>query len=103
MFQNLIEKIKSAKSEYLNRSSKGKWQFIRNAGILVLRITGVPVLDPNFKVFWWSYSCLMVIIDITLSFAYSIWYFNFKEMDPIKGYFNTPLYFGIVIPVKYVL
>lgn len=95
-----IEKLKSVKAEYLSRSPKGKWEFVRNIGIYVLQVTGVPVLDPNFKVYWWSYAITGVILDVTISFAYSVWYYNFKVIDPIKGLFNIPLYFGILIPVR---
>lgn len=99
MFNNLIEKFKTTKVEYLSRSPKGKWEFVRNTGIFILRCTGVPVLDPNFKVYWWSYAATGVILDVTFSFIYSVWYFNFMEKDPVKGLFNIPLYFGILIPV----
>lgn len=94
----IIEKLSSIRSEYLNRSPKGKWLYVRNIGIHVLRTTGVPVLDPNFKIYWYSYAAGVVIIDVTLSFIYTIWYF--MSRDPIKGMLNVPLYFGVLIPVS---
>lgn len=101
MINILLGKIKTAKAEYLSRSPKGKWQFVRNAGIMVLRVTGVPVLDPNFKVYWWSYAISGVILDVTISFFYSVWYYYYNEgNDLMKGFFNIPLYFGILIPVS---
>ena len=99
MFKYLIEKFKSAKAEYLSRSPKGKWEFVRNTGVTILRVTGVPVLDPNFEVYWWSWAAAGVISDITVSFIYSLWYYNYKVKDPITGLFNIPLYFGILVPV----
>lgn len=95
----LAKKYNSIKSNYLNKSPKEKWALIRNAGIAFLRSTGVPVLDPNFKVYWWSYAAAVVIIDVTISFAYTFWYYAFVEQDTIKGLLNTPLYFGILLPV----
>lgn len=63
-------------------------------------LTGVPVLDPNFKIYWWSFAAAGVITDITLSFIWSLWYFNVEKNDRITGLFNIPLYFGIMIPVN---
>lgn len=73
---------------------------MRDAGVLFLRVTGVPVLDPNFKVYWWSYAAGGVILDVTISFIYTVWYYNYIESDPIKGALNVPLYFGLLVPVS---
>lgn len=98
MFESLFEKLRSIKTNYLRRSPKEKWLFVRDAGILVLRTTGVPVLDPNFKVYWYSYAAGFVILDVTISFIYSVWYY--KDRDPIRGMLNIPLYFGVLVPVR---
>lgn len=98
--ENMFEKLKSVRSEYLSRSPKGKWQFVRDIGILVLKTTGVPVLDPKFEVYWYSYAAGLVIFDVTLSFIHSVWYFMGR--DPIKGVLNIPLYFGVLVPVRYI-
>lgn len=99
MFKTIADKIRSKKTEYMNRSPRGKWCFVRDAGIMILRYTGVPVLDPNFEVYWWSYAAGAVIADVTISFIYSIWYYIYIEEDPLKGALNVPLYFGILVPV----
>lgn len=100
MIRYFIEKFKTAKAEYLSRTPKGKWEFVRNTGIMLLRVTGVPVIDPNFKFYWWSWACGGVILDVTVSFIYSLWYYNYKLKDPITGLLNIPLYFGILVPVS---
>lgn len=98
MFGKLLENLISIKTNYLKRSPKEKWLFIRDAGILVLKTTGVPVLDPNYDIYWYSYAAGFVIFDVTISFIYSVWYY--KDKDPIRGLLNIPLYFGVLVPVK---
>lgn len=100
MFKKIADKIRSKKAEYMNRSPKGKWRVVRDAGIMVLGYTGVPVLDPNFEVYWWSYAAAAIIVDVTSSFIYTVWYYIYIEKDPIKGALNIPLYFGILVPVR---
>lgn len=54
----------------------------------------MPVLDPNYKVIWYSYVPGFICLDIFISFLYTIYYF----IDtPITGILVTPL-FGVVIP-----
>lgn len=95
MFKSLIEKYKTVKKDFLSRSPRGKWEFSRNIGIFVLTLTGVPVLDPNYKVSWYSYAPLLTCLDIFISFFYTIWYFI---ETPLTGILVTPL-FGVVVPV----
>lgn len=97
MFRKLIEKIKSMKVEYLNRSPRGKLLFVRNVGIFVLTLCGLAVLDPKFKVNWYSYAPAVVSTDLLLSFIYTLWYYS---EEPLKGILFTPL-FGILIPVRH--
>lgn len=92
-----INKYKSLKVEYLSRSPKGKWVFIRDIGIIVLTMTGVPVLDPNYKVTWFSYAGAIVTIDVFSSFFYTLWHFSDTL---IEGFLVTPL-FGILLPVNW--
>lgn len=101
MFQWLIDKCQSIKRDYLRRSPKGKWLAVRNGGIFILRVTGVPVLDPNFKINWLSYSAGIVIVDVSISFVYTVWYFLHRDF--VKGLLNIPLYFGVLLPVIYLL
>lgn len=96
MLQKLIELYKSMKTDYLNRSPKGKWLFVRNVGIFVLTLTGVPFLDPNFKIWWYSYAAGVAAADIALSCCYTVWYY---ADTPIKAILFTPI-LGIVVPVS---
>lgn len=95
MFKSLIEKYKTIKKDFFSRSPRGKWEFSRNIGIFVLTLTGVPVLDPNYKVSWYSYAPGLTCLDIFISFFYTIWYFI---KTPLTGILVTPL-FGVVVPV----
>lgn len=100
MFRFVREKIEFIKKWYSNLSPKKKWALVRDLGTMFLRLSGVPILDPNFKVYWWSYAAGIVIIDVSISFAYTIWYYLWVVHDPVKGLLNTPLYFGILVPVS---
>lgn len=100
MFGKIVEKIRFIKADYMKKNPRRKWQFVRDAGIKILRYSGVAFLDSKFEVYWWSYAAAVVIIDITLSFIYSVCYYSFVVKDPIKGALNLPLYFGILLPVK---
>lgn len=96
MFKVLKEKYKSLKSEYFNRSPRGKWHFVRNLGIFVLSFSGLAILDPNFKVWWYSYVAAFVTIDVSASFAYTLYYF---ADTPIQALLFTPL-LSILVPVN---
>lgn len=97
MLSNLIKKYQAIRSAYMNRSRRGKWEFVRNIGIFVLTLTGVPVLDPSFGVFWYSLAPGLTGLDIFMSFFYTVWYF--WHTNPLSGILVTPT-FGFVIPVK---
>lgn len=95
MIKRFIKKFKRVKADYLSRSPRGKWEFVRNIGIFVLTLTGVPVLDPKYEVFWYSYAPGLTCLDIFISFFYTVWYFI---ETPLTGILVLPLY-GVVIPV----
>lgn len=98
MLQTLINKYKSAEDEYLIRSPKEKWLFVRNIGIFIFALAGVPVFDPKFKIYFYSYSAGIVIVDVIISFFYTLWYY-LNTPTPINGLLVLPI-FSIVIPVK---
>lgn len=91
----LLKKYREIKKDFLNRSPRGKWLWVRNAAIIVLTVTGVPAMDPQYKVDWWSYAPLTVVIDIFISFIYTIWYYS---DNPLEGILAIPT-FAIIIPV----
>lgn len=96
MWKRLKENYREKRAEYMRRSPRGKWEYTRNIGIFFLTLSGVSVLDPNYKVIWYSYVPGFVCMDILISFFYTIWYF----IDtPITGILVTPT-FGVVIPVR---
>lgn len=96
MFGKIISKFKSLKCEYLDLSPRRKWEFVRNIGIFILTLTGVPVLDPSFKVTCYSFAALAIVVDIQISFIYTIWYF---AGTPMKAFLIVPM-FGTIIPVN---
>lgn len=96
MIKRLIKKYKSLKCDYLNRTSRGKWDFVLNIGQFVLTLHGVPFLDLSFKIKWYSFGSLAAAIDFLGSSLYTIWYF---ADTPIKSILITSM-FGTVIPVN---
>lgn len=85
------------KSDFLSRSPKGEWLFVRDVAISLLRLTGAAALDPTFEVYWFSYFPGVTAILGFISFLYTIWYYS--SIYPLKGYLFLPLY-AIVIPVS---
>lgn len=96
MIKRLIKKYKSLKCDYLNRTSREKWDFVLNIGQFVLTLHGVPFLDHSFKIKWYSFGSLAAAIDFLGSSLYTIWYF---ADTPIKSILITSM-FGTVIPVN---
>lgn len=90
-----IKTCKSIKENYLKKSPKQKWLFIRDIGISILSLSGVPILDPNHKTYWYSYAVCGLTVDYTFSFFYTIWYY-FDQ--PMKSLQSLPL-LGVLIPV----
>lgn len=98
MLRIFIDKYKTLKSEYLNRSPNGKWLFVRNIGIFILKLIGVPVVDPNFEVSAFSYCSGLICGGISVSAIYTLWYFM-KTSTPINGILVIPMY-AVLIPVN---
>lgn len=96
MLEKLVEKCKSLKIEYLNRSPKGKWLFMMNICELILKSIGLNSLDPNFKMTWLFYVAGVVIVSVFSSYIYTILHFI---DSPMKGFLATPM-IGILIPVS---
>lgn len=94
---NFLKSYSAAKSDFLSRSPKGKWLFVRDVAISLLRLTGAAALDPTFEVYWYSYFPGVTAIIGFISFLYTIWYYS--SIYPLKGYLFLPLY-AIVIPVS---
>lgn len=93
--QILIDTVKSIKDEYLNRTSRGKWMFIKNIGIFVLNLIGVRTLEPHLNVYWYTYSSAATGILFFISMFYTFWYFRH---EPLRSFQNTAV-LGVVIPV----
>lgn len=98
IWKKIQVKYKTFKLEYLNRSPREKWLLIRDIGTFFLKWCGAQILDPNFKVWWYSYAPTIVTIDIFISFFYTFWYF--MESNLIRSFLCIPVFFGILIPVK---
>lgn len=103
----LLNIYRSIKTEYLNRSPRGKWHFVRKMGSNCLCLLGVPLMQtssitsihPSFKPYWYSYSGVMVVICITFSHIYT-WWFYYHSDDPLKAFLIVPLY-GTIVPVNF--
>lgn len=97
MFDFFGKNYERIKADYIKRSPKGKWIFIRDFAIPLLKIIGLAILDPNFKVWWYSYFSIVVYINFFSSLIYTIWYYS---DDPIQACRVFTL-FGVAISVKY--
>lgn len=97
MFDFIMYKFERIKIDYIKRSPKGKWIFVRDIGIKILQITGVAILDPNFKVWWYSYSPISVFCNFFACLFYTIWYYSDNLLHGLKPF----SLFGVVISVKY--
>lgn len=96
IIKKLIDKYKKHKEYFSDLSPKGKWLYCRNIGILILKLSGLPVLDPDWSPNWYSFVPGFLCSNIFISFFYTIWYYIDK---PITGILATPM-FGVVIPVR---
>lgn len=116
MLKKLIEKIKSIKTDYLSRSPRGKVgflylfktktvtevfyekvDFVWSIVNFIWGLIGIASMDRKYKPYWYSYSAMVAMIEFSISFLYTIWYY--KDTTPINGFLATPL-FGIIIPVN---
>lgn len=95
MFKYIVGQYKSIKTEYMNRTPKGKWHFVLNMAIFALNISGSDVISTNFKLGWYSYISGVVLVDCVLSFIYTLWYY---ADDPLKGLLFIAT-FGVFVPV----
>lgn len=98
IWKHINGKYKTFKTGYFDRSPRGKWLLIRDAGSFFLKWCGAQILDPNYKVWWLSYAPTIVTIDLLVSSIYSFWYF--MKSDLMKSFLSIPIFFGILIPVN---
>lgn len=94
--KTLKQIFNAIKDDYLKRSPRGKWKFVRNTAIFILKICGVAAIDLNFKVTWYSFACAVVVLDVFLSFLYTVWYYS----GGIEGFLVIPV-IGIVFSVSF--
>lgn len=95
MLKYFFERYNSLKSEYMNRSPRGKWLFVMHLGTMFQKIIGISIMDPNFKVWWFTYTSGVALLDVVLSSIYTIWYYS---DNPFKGFLFLSM-LGIVVPV----
>lgn len=91
----LLKKYKEIKDDYMSRSPKGKWNFVRHIGIFILKLTGTPILDYNYKIRWYSYIGYFAFFITFSSLFYTIWYYWDQPMKKFQGVSIL----GITIPV----
>lgn len=96
MWKYFPSKYESIKTEYLFRTPKGKWLFVLNMGMFFLKMIGIPILDLEFEVWWYSYISGIAFVDSMISFFFTIWYY---ADTPLKGILYVAI-LGIVIPVR---
>lgn len=96
IFKYFENKYVEFRDDYLYRSPKRKWDFIRCIAGYFLRMIGIPVVDHDFKVWWYSYMCAVCMANMVLSFLYTLWYY---ADEPLKGSLFVSM-FGIFISVS---
>lgn len=96
MIKFITEKYNKVKKDYLTRSPYGKWLFVRNFGNFFLNVGGCDILDPDFKVSWYSYCHFVLFIDVICGVCYTVWYYT---DTPMRGFFMVPT-FGVSLPVN---
>lgn len=96
IIRNITRKYKWLKVNYLRKTPREKWIFLRNIGVFLTRITGVAVLDPNYKIRWYSYIPITLFVDLFASLIYTLWYF---ADDPLRSIQAVPLILGVLAPV----
>lgn len=97
----LVNKYMAIKHDYLSRSPKGKWDFIRKIGNGFLRMIGVAIIDSKFEERWYSYGGAIILSNIALSFLYTFWY-SYQNETPLQGILLVAM-FGIFVSVCAVL
>lgn len=97
MLNKLKKRIDSFKSEYMERSPRGKWRFVRDIGNSILSLAGIPFLNPHFENYWYSYSGAVLSAVFFISFGYSYWFY--MDRDRMQIALITPL-FGLMILVN---
>lgn len=85
------------KASVLCRSPNEKIVYIRKWASFVLSSIGIPYTNPGFKVWWLSYTVLIVSINFFVTSVYTCWYYV-QDHKYIKGIAAT-CPFGIAIPV----
>lgn len=96
-FKYIKRRYQEMKADYTYRSPKGKWMFVRDIEQIFLKFIGVPFMGPTFQVRWYSYVPAVVLIDILLSFFYTVWFYF--GVDTIRGFLATSL-FGTLTSVR---
>lgn len=89
---NLFKKLKS---DYLARSPREKWLFVRNMGLFVQKLLGLAIYEPSYKVSWRTYFTGFLLIQYFSSFAYTLWYY---ADNPLKGLLAIS-FVGTILPV----
>lgn len=95
MLKHFINVYRKIRKGYLRRSPEEKWILIRNIGIFFLKISGVPFLDPNFEIWWYSYIGCVGFASFFSSCFYTLWYYS---DTPMKGLLPMAM-MGIIVPV----
>lgn len=96
MWDYFRKKYNGIKRNFLNRSPKEKWLFVRSVAISILKLTGADALSPDFEIWWYSYFPGFSSAVAFISFGYTVWYYS---DNLLKGILFLPM-FAIVVPVK---
>lgn len=71
-----VRAIYNSFAKFKCKTPRDKWNFFRDIGSMVLKVTGVNILDPNFKVTLHSSLCGLIVLDFTVLMIYSLYYYS---------------------------
>lgn len=92
---NTLKYFRDLKREYLAKSPRGKWEFIRDINIIPMNFIGTEYMEPNFRINWKTVIPPFIGLEYTLAMSYTL---HYHKDNPLKAMQATPL-LGIVIPV----
>lgn len=95
LFNWMQWKIRSVKTKYYTLSPKGTWEILRKFINMWLTVTGLPIADRKFKLYWLSYLPAFLGLDFTVLMIYTICKFI---SEPLKALQST-CGCGVVYPV----
>lgn len=92
----IFRKIFDVIDDFDKKSPLQKWNYFRGAGSMVLRVTGVNILDPSFKIKPHSALCGFLTLEYVCMIFYNAWFFRDNVFVACRALSAV----GAALPVK---